>query len=482
MRISRNGARIVPPTPEMPKQPEQPAQQPAAPASQPAAAPAEPTPVPQQKAKRAKPLYDFEKDDTMAEQLGLDGGKTARGRRKPAPRPEPEPYEEPEPEDEDAEEEEAPRRRFPVGLVILLLFLVLIGFGAYKVYGFYHELGGLSELGVEQEIEIPQGSSVAAIASQLKEEGVIEYDWLFKVYAQYSGKAGGIQYGTFAVRRGMSYNELIQTLSVQQRRATTTLTFPEGSTAVAIAQIMEEAGLCTVDEFLACANGQDGSDFSQYDFWNQIPDNGRIMKCEGYLMPETYEFYLEDEVYNYVDTFYKEFDNKLSGLMEEIGAKGANLDNVIILASFIQEEAGMDSEDAKVSACFHNRLESDDPLWADHRLQSNACSYFTYDTENNYLWNSPTAEYMGWVAAGAIPEDILALYDTYTISGLPAGPISNPGYAAIEASLNPDEEFIRDGYYFFVTGHPDTDVAGQYFYAKTADEHQANVERAGWAY
>ena len=102
------------------------------------------------------------------------------------------------------------------------------------------------------------------------------------------------------------------------------------------------------------------------------------------------------------------------------------------------------------------------------------------DYENNYLWNSPTAEYMGWVAAGGIPEDILNLYDTYRVRGLPAGPISNPGYAAIEASLNPDEEYLREGYYFFVTGHPNSDVAGQYFYAKTANEHQANVNRAGW--
>ena len=74
-----------------------------------------------------------------------------------------------------------------------------------------------------------------------------------------------------------------------------------------------------------------------------------------------------------------------------------------------------------------------------------------------------------------------ALYDTYAISGLPAGPISCPGYAAMEAALNPDEEYISEGYYFFVTGHPGTDVAGQYFYAKTADEHYQNCVKAGWA-
>ena len=73
------------------------------------------------------------------------------------------------------------------------------------------------------------------------------------------------------------------------------------------------------------------------------------------------------------------------------------------------------------------------------------------------------------------------LTGSYSISGLPAGPISNPGYAAIEAALNPDQEYIDEGYYFFVTGHPGTDVAGQYFYAKTADEHYQNCVKAGWA-
>ena len=359
--------------------------------------------------------------------------------------------------------------------------MALVAFGGLQVFKGYQELSGGGKTGAEQEFVVEQGSSISAIAVDLKEQGVIEYDWLFKLYAKYSGKASNVQYGTFQLSPGMSYNEIISTLSVQNVfRKTVMVTFPEGTTSVGIAQIMEQNGLCDMQEFLDCANGVDGSDFSQYAFWNQIPDNGRIMKSEGYLFPDTYEFFEDDTVYNYVNTFYKEFDAKTAGLLDTIAAKGTTLDDVVILASFIQEEAGKPEEDGKVSACFHNRLESTDPLWSSHILQSNASSYIMQDYENNYLWNSPTAEYMGWVAAGGIPEDILNLYDTYRVSGLPAGPISNPGYAAIEASLNPDEEYLREGYYFFVTGHPNSDVAGQYFYAKTANEHQANVNRAGW--
>ena len=125
-------------------------------------------------------------------------------------------------------------------------------------------------------------------------------------------------------------------------------------------------------------------------------------------------------------------------------------------------------------------LESDDPQWAEHKLESNASSYIMNDSDNNYLWNSPTAVYYGWPEQGAIPDDVLAHYDTYRISGLPAGAITNPGIDAIAAALNPDQEYLDEGYYFFVTGNPNGDHPGEYFYAKTADEHHQNCIIAGW--
>lgn len=417
-----------------------------------------PAPQPQQKAAPAQPPREKKEEP-----------ETPRPARKEKPKAK--------------KKERRPRRRVPVGCVILVIFVALLAFGGFQVMRLYDEVDGGSVLGEEQTITVEQGSSVGAIAAQLKEAGIIQYDWLFKEYVQLSGKASGIQYGDFALRSGMDYNSIIQALSQETRRPTTDITIPEGTTAVGVAQIFVDAGLVdSVDTFLSCANGLDGSDFSQYSFWNEIPDNGRLMKCEGYLFPETYNVYADEDVYYYVDTLYAEFEKQTAALADTIAEKGTTLDDVVKLASFIQEEAGVPEEDPKVSACFHNRLESDDPLWAEHKLESNACSYITQDVENNYLWNSPTAEYYGWPEQGAIPEDVLDLYDTYRISGLPAGPISCPGYAAIEAALNPDQQFIDEGYFFFVTGHPDTDVAGQYFYAKTADEHQANVEKAGWAY
>lgn len=404
------------------------------------------------------------------------------------------PVEEPETEYEDDEdyEEEPRRRRFPIGIVILVLFLALIAAAGWQVFQLYNEVGGRTgSLGDEVTITIEDGANANQIARQLAEAGIVEHEWLFRAYAQYSGKASGLQPGEITLRSGMSYNDILQQLS-QQRvfRKTVTVTFPEGYTAVAIAQLMEENGLCSASDFLACANGdayteKDGSeataDFSDYDFWNQIPDNeGRLLRCEGYLFPDTYEFFEDDTIENYVRTFYNQFQKVISELTDQIDANPDDcinsIDDAVILASFIQEEAGLESEDYKVSACFHNRLES-----AGMPLQSNASCDIMQDNDNNYLWNSPMAEYMGWVEAGAIPDDVLAAYDTYNhVTGLPAGAISNPGKAAIEAALNPDQEYIDEGYLYFVTGNPEGDYPGQYFYAKTLDEHNSNVKKAGW--
>lgn len=400
--------------------------------------------------------------------------------------------------DDEEYQEEKPRHHFHFGILILLVVVAALTFGVFKVFQYYKEVDGSGELGTAVTVTVDQGADAATIAKALKDNGVIETEWLFKFYTKYSGKASNLQYGDFSLQPGMSYNDILAALSVQQvHRKTVTVTFPEGSTSVAIAQLMEQNGLCAADQFLACANGEqytesDGSsttaDFSQYSFWSQMPEKtGRLFKCEGYLFPNTYEFYQDDTIYNYVNTFYKEFDSEISGLTDALNADIASdgscitsIDDAVILASFIQEEAGLAAEDAKVSAVFHNRLESSDPLWAQHMLESNACSHITNEGDNNYLWNSPMASYMGWTDAGAIPQEVLDAYDTYAISGLPAGAISNPGYDAINAALNPDQDYISEGYYFFVTGNPTGDYPGQYFYAKTADEHAANCTKAGW--
>lgn len=358
-------------------------------------------------------------------------------------------------------------------LITLGIIVVILAAGVCGVFVFYRsEVNGQSETGETVEFVIAQGESADTIAENLKEAGLIKSKTAFKYFLSESGYASSLQYGTFELAQGMGYEEILEILTVSVSRESVTLTFPEGTTALAIAQMMEEAGLCTAEEFLACANGEDGSDFSDYGFWNEIADNeGRFMKCEGYLFPDTYDFFVDDDVYSYVDKFYSNFESKVYDVYAlKIEGLDLTFDEVIILASFVQEE-GTTGEFENVAEVFLNRLEDDSPVpW----LNSNCSSYIQSDDENNYMYNTIAVYYGGW---DEIPEEVYSAYDTYTLKGLTAGAISNPGLEAIKAVLYPNEDLVSEEgnspCYYFVT-----DLAGKYYYGATLGEHNTNVSAA----
>ena len=356
------------------------------------------------------------------------------------------------------------------GWKILLVVLVLLAAAAAvgALLAVREIRGSGTDVKETVTVEIAQGSSVGTIASGLRQAGVIRFPWLFRWYVGHEDAAAKLQYGTFELTPGMSYDALIEALSEYAKADSVRLTFPEGTTAIAIARKMEEAGLCTAEEFLEEANT---GDFSEYTFWQYVPSDeeapDRFMKCEGYLFPDTYDFRLDDTVHNYVATFYAHFDQQFTDAMyDELKQQDLTLPQVITLASFVQEEAGND-QDSNVAQVFRNRL-AEGSLYP--KLQSNASSYVQSDSDNNYLWNWVAPWYGGW---DKIPENIRSAYDTYTCDGLPAGPISNPGLAAIQAALapQPDEE-VKDCYFFV------TDLSGHYYYAKTYSEHQVNCQKA----
>ena len=351
-------------------------------------------------------------------------------------------------------------------LLVVLLLLVLAA-GGTALFA-CSEINGSGKPGAEVTVSIPQGSGVAAIANRLKQAGVIRSSYLFRWYVGQKGAAARLQYGDFTVSTGASYEELIETLSEYAKADTVRLTFPEGTTALSIAQKMEDAGLCSAEDFLREANE---GDFSAYKFWQYVPEDkdapDRFMKCEGYLFPETYEFLKGDTVHNYVATFYAQFDAQITEEMyQKLEEQGMTLNELVTLASFVQEEAG-NSQDSNVAQVFRNRLAEGSPY---PRLQSNTSSHIQSDADNNYLWNWVAPYYGGW---DNIPENIVSAYDTYHTAGLTPGPISNPGIAAIKAALEPDPDEEAKDAYFFVT-----DLKGHYYYAHTLSEHNANCQTA----
>ena len=352
---------------------------------------------------------------------------------------------------------------------ILLVLVVLLALAAGAALLFARsEINGRTTDAEPVTVSIQQGSGVSAIAQKLKDAGVIRSAYLFRWYVGQKGTAAKLQYGDFALTPGTGYDDLITALSTYAKAETVRVTIPEGTTAIAIAQKMEAAGLCSAEDFLKEANE---GDFSEYTFWQYVPDDAdapdRFMKCEGYLFPETYEFLKDDTVHNYVATFYAQFDAQITDEMyAELKKQDMTLPKLITLASFVQEEAG-NSQDSNVAQVFRNRLAEGSPY---PRLQSNTSSHIQSDADNNYLWNWVAPYYGGW---DNIPENIVAAYDTYSCKGLPAGPISNPGLAAIQAALDPQPDEDAKDAYFFVT-----DLKGNYYYARTLSEHNANCQTA----
>ena len=353
--------------------------------------------------------------------------------------------------------------------ILAVLLAVILAAGGMALFAYREINGNGLKSGTEVTVSIPQGSGVAAIANRLKDAGVIRSAYLFRWYVGQKGAAGKLQYGDFTLQTGgYSYDGLIAALSAYAQADSVRLTFPEGTTAIAIARKMEDAGLCSAEDFLAEANT---GDFSQYRFWQYVPEDkdapDRFMKCEGYLFPDTYDFLKDDTVHHYVETFYSHFDKQITDEMyAEMDEQGMTLPEVVTLASFVQEEAG-NAQDDNVAQVFRNRLAEGSPY---PKLQSNTSSYVQSDADNNYLWNWVAPYYGGW---DSIPENIRTAYDTYTCTGLPAGPISNPGIAALRAALAPQPDEEAEDAYFFVT-----DRKGNYYYARTYADHQKNCDAA----
>ena len=362
---------------------------------------------------------------------------------------------------------QAARKKGGVWKILLVLAVLLaLAVGGALLFA-RNEISGNGRPGAEVTVSIPQGSGVSTIAQKLKDAGVIRSTYLFRWYVGQKGAASKLQYGDFTLQKSAcSYDAIIAALSTYAKAETVRVTIPEGTTAIAIAQKMEAAGLCSTEDFLKEANE---GDFSKYTFWQYVPDDApdRFMKCEGYLFPDTYEFLKYDTVHNYVATFYAQFDAQITEEMyAELEKQAMTLPELITLASFVQEEAG-NSQDSNVAQVFRNRLADGSPY---PRLQSNTSSHIQSDDDNNYLWNWVAPYYGGW---DKIPENIVAAYDTYSCTGLPAGPISNPGLAAIKAALTPEPDEAAKNAYFFVT-----DLKGSYYYAHTLSEHNANCKTA----
>lgn len=310
------------------------------------------------------------------------------------------------------------------------------------------------------EIYIEYGQDSKDIAETLLNKGIIDKTLPFIIMAELNGFDGSYRHGTHFVLRGMDYNEIMYNLSLPPE--TTWITFPEGFTYMDIKKQLREHGV-NFDETKMDELINSPSLFKDYSYVTNIPTDaeGRLFQLEGYLFPDTYQFDLNVDEKDIIRVFLRNTENKITeDILDRAEELGMPLDQVLTLASIIQNEAGSVVEMYKVSRVFHNRLDNDDAL------QSCATS--------NYL-----RELNGKPKVWAATEEDMAYdspYNTYKHTGLPPGPIGNPGLEAIWAALYPDDE-DTDLYYFCAKGD------GTNAFASSLEEHEQNVAEysANWS-
>ena len=202
------------------------------------------------------------------------------------------------------------RRRSPVGLILLCLVLVA-GIAAGAGYFWYTgEVNGSRIQKESVEVEIPQGSGTAGIASILEEAGAIGNAQVFRFYSKYVAKADGTyQYGTFTLSPGEGYDSIIDDLQeVQQQLETVTLTFPEGYNAFQMGDVLEKAGLWTREEFITALNEHE----FDLDFLDEVgSDPLKLVRLDGFLFPDTYEFYADEDVDSVILRMLRNFENRI---------------------------------------------------------------------------------------------------------------------------------------------------------------------------
>ena len=335
--------------------------------------------------------------------------------------------------------------------VLALLGVAVVGF-VFMSYN--NDIKGGKGSSEEISIELEKGLGAYAVASILAENGIVENELFFKLYAK-KNPISNLQYGEFTLRADMSYEEIIKELTTpKDLRETVSVTVFEGSSIVRISKIVEEAGFCTAQEFIDVV---ENSDWSQFKFYQYVEDSElKPFKMEGFLYPETYEFYPEATAYEVAEKMLGYFDSLITDEMyDKMEKMGYTIQDIVTIASYVEEEAGDPVNQPDVAAVFLNRLKPDSPF---PKLESDVSYYYMREQVEPYLG----------VGRDQSPIAMQEAVNTYLCVGIPITPVSSPSISAINAVLNPTPD---SPYYFFLT-----DLTGKYYYSETWAGHLKNIE------
>ena len=299
-------------------------------------------------------------------------------------------------------------------------------------------------------ITIYEADTMDDIVDKLYDNGLIRYKSLFNLYASISDAEEDIQPGIYDLNTRYDYHALVNFMSPKSSREVVELTIPEGYTCQQIFALLEENRVCTaVDAAAYAADGELG------DYWFlEGLERGTENCLEGYLFPDTYEFYknstpkeaLSRMLNNFEIKFTEEMRTQLDTLNAEVTGGTFTVKDVVIVASLIEKESAAPAESPKIAGVIYNRLFN----WGDTPKLLNIDAAIVYAQGGS---------------AESIDTSLDSPYNTYTNPGLTPGPISNPGLASLKAALSPE----MHSYYYYVL----TPSTGMHQFSATQAEHNA---------
>lgn len=307
------------------------------------------------------------------------------------------------------------------------------------------------------KVVIPKDAERNDIVKILKKDKLITHKnfckFVLSVTSQLDRRKEVFLPGVYYIRKDIGVENMLKSFKPQNLTQTVTVSIPEGYTIDQIAEKLEKKKVCSKKAFYGNLDQQ----IYDYGFAKTAQNkNGRYHDLEGYLFPDTYQFYVGDNPSRVVKKMLGQFDTKWTSEFDKKAKDmGMTVDEVITLASIIQKETGNPTQMKQISCVFHNRLKKSSTY---SRLQSDA----TIDYVTKYIEKRTNeSEY----------DSFRKKYNTYKCSGLPVGAICNPGENAIRAVLEPENEN-----YLYFCHNKDT---GDIYLTDNLTQHNINLKKAG---
>lgn len=321
-------------------------------------------------------------------------------------------------------------------VTILVISAILAGVGWLMC----NDLLALNKKDHLAEIVVTDGEKLGSVSKSLKKEGLINYRGLFLLYSSLSDTE--VVAGTYELNTSMDYHALLTAMSARSgARKTVNVTIPEGYSMQQIFELLEEKNVNTVEALTEAAANED----YDYDFLAN-KEKGDASRLEGYLFPDTYQFYSGGDAKTVINKMLRNFDNKMTNeLRQTISDSGYTMDEIITIASLIEKETD-GSDGTKISSVIRNRLKNSGETAG--YLQIDAALLYALGEHKEVLTDAD--------------KEINSPYNLYKNKGLPPTPICNPSMASIRSALYPD----NTSYYFYALGED-----GVHHFFKTYREH-----------